>query len=523
MAVERINLLKAYVNLQEKEKEIRTEVWPYLKDLSGLENVVETSGHLVSHLVASASLDSGDVLKGIDRYTRASKIFNDFRDQIKQIAELVYDAQFDSIYLKYLEDPDSKLYDEEFTISLQCTHTDADGLGSVVPMQVIDAYKYSARIANNITLVVKCPEYVSDEYIEMAIAIYKEMMGGFCTVPRKLIITDIPLSYDLYKKIKDIYKLKWSDEIDFDSDEPQAMYVDHHHTNPLKYRESWGHLIGTFVASTYGEFKKIPNVRIDEDIQIPHVVDDLKISATYMIYTLMYKKLYELLGNQALVDLFPDIVAISQWDTFEWRDHAECHNDLCEEVTPTLIGTMGFDHPVYLDVNRSIYSIWKSVTGLSSTIEIFDRAFIDELKEDVRISYKIAEKMWAGAAVVSSKQIHLDDPALNGPEYWVIVGFPTIGNFSLITHYMMQLDSYGELQTAYGTVGILAMDLMDSTLSFRTNESTVNVADVAMHLGGGGHKQASGAHNDEYATRLKAYLQEISTVRKIPSQHPDMK
>lgn len=523
MAVEKINLLKAYANLQEKEKEIQTEVWPYLKDLSGLENIVETSGHLVSHMIAHRSVDSGDVSKGIELYNIMGKIFTDFREQIRQISELIYDSQFDSTYNRYLEDPDSKLYDDKFTISLQCTHTDADGLGSVVPMQVLDAYKYSASIENNVTLTVKCPEYITDKYIEMAIAIYKEMMGGFCTVPKMLIITDVPISYMLYKKIRDTYKIKWTDELDFNSNEPQAIYVDHHVSNNLYYDSTTTKLEGTFVSSTYGEFKNMPGVTIDEDIQIPHAVDDLKISASYMIYALMYKRLHELLGNQAMIDLFPEILAISQWDTFEWRDHSECHKNICEEVVPTLIGTMGFDHPVYLDVNRSIYSIWKSVIGLSSIIEIFDRAFINELKADARISYKIAEKMWATAAVVTSKQIHLDAPELNGPEYWVVVPFPTIGNFSLIAHYMMHLDSYCDLQAAYGTVGILAMDLMDSTLSFRTNETTVNVSDVAVHLGGGGHKQASGAHNDGFAARLKAYLQEISTGRKNFDQHLEMR
>ena len=522
MEVKKINLLKAYVTLHKKEREIRDEIYPYLKDLSGLENIVETSAHPVSHMIARRSIDSGDVSKGIELYNIMGTIFTDFRDQIGRIVELVYNGLIDNIYVKYLENPDSKTYDEEFTFSLQCTHTDADGLGSVIPMQVLDAYKYSASIENNVTLTVKCPEHITDKYIEMAIAIYKEMMGELCTVPKMLIITDVPISYMLYKKIRDVYKIKWTDELDFKSNDPQAIYVDHHVTNSLYYDSKTTKLKGTYVVSTYGEFKKLPTVKIDRPIQIPHAVDDLKISATYMIYALMYNTIQEL-GFQASVDLFPDLLAISQWDTFEWRDHPECHKDLCEEVTPTLIGTMGFDHPVYLDVNRSIYNIWRSFICRSCIIEIFDTSFIDELKEDARVSYKIAEKMWETAAVVTSKQIHLDDPELNGPEYWVVVPFPTIGNFSLIAHYMMHLDPYCDLQLSYGTVGVLAMDLMDSSLSFRTNETTVNVSDVAKHLGGGGHKQASGAHNDEYAARLKSYLQEISMTRKVFDNHPDMK
>ena len=88
---------------------------------------------------------------------------------------------------------------------------------------------------------------------------------------------------------------------------------------------------------------------------------------------------------------------------------------------------------------------------------------------------------------------------------------------------MMQLDEYKKLKED-ATVGVMALDLMDSTISFRTDEKieVARVDKLAKYYGGGGHPQASGLHNDGFTSAVKLYVQSISECRKDFMKHPKM-
>ena len=125
------------------------------------------------------------------------------------------------------------------------------------------------------------------------------------------------------------------------------------------------------------------------------------------------------------------------------------------------------------------------------------------------------------AAFVTSENLGIDTKELNCPEIWVVAPFPTMGNASLVAHYMMEEFPYEKLKEN-GTVGIIMFDPISTTMSLRTGERIVRVDTLAKYYNGGGHPQASGMKDPTVASSLKLYLQEIANYRKDTKNHPKM-
>ena len=489
-------------------------------------------------------------------------IVNSMLEQIRNLGDVVlahedfdlqkFDATFDKLYKEYLAYGPSAPSDAvefndsctKFMFGLQCTHTDADGYGAVLPMQVADAFAYIHYDTYRYTFVIPCSECFTDAQISRALDAFADMFGHDIpdVTPQALLITDVPIDMSIYKKLRDEYGFTWTDnfsprdihgfEVDDDCtnwyplpDVHFAMYIDHHVTNPFykDYIDDHKELpVGVYTLPTLGELKTVGDVEIPEKLNdlVKDAPDDLKVAATFITAVLLdnlvqnstYVFATDLMDTPRYRELYYSLcVSISQWDTFEWRDHPEFNPD---NITPTMIGNMGFERPVYLDINDLIYQLWNGANYLQPGMNCFmPTKYIESLKEHDEILKQMAQKLWSISAHVTS--FNLGIQRHDAPELWVVIPFSTLGNFSLVCHYMMQLDEYKKLKDNY-TVGVMALDLMDETVSFRTDEpiEKARVDKIAKYYGGGGHPQASGTHYRGLATVVKIYLQDISSYRK---------
>lgn len=497
-------------------------------------------------------------------------IVTSMMEQIRNLGDVVlahedfdfqsFDVNFEKLYKEYLSYGPSAPSDAvefndtctEFMFGLQCTHTDADGYGSVLPMQVADAFAYIHFDTYKYTFVIPCPEHDTESYIFIALDAFADMFGHDIpdVIPQTLLITDVPISMNVYKMLRDEYGFTWVDDFSprnihaFDvaddhtewyslPEEHFAMYIDHHATNPFyrDYIENHKELpVGVYTLPTLGELKIVGDVEIPEKLNdfIKDAPDDLKVAATFITAVLLDKLVQnatyifatDLMDTPGYRELYYSLcVSISQWDTFEWRDHPEFNPD---NITPTMIGNMGFERPVYQDINDLVCQLWNSANFTHPVMSCFmPTKYVEALKEHDEILKQMARKLWAISAHVSS--MNLGIRGHNAPDLWVVIPFSTVGNFSLVCHYMMQLDEYKKLKEDY-TVGVMALDLMDSTISLRTDEKieVARVDKLAKYYGGGGHPQASGLHNDGFANAVKLYVQSISECRKDFMKHPKM-
>lgn len=491
-------------------------------------------------------------------------IVTSMMEQIRNLGDVVlahedfdfqsFDVNFEKLYKEYLSYGPSAPSNAvefndtctEFMFGLQCTHTDADGYGSVLPMQVADAHAYWFFDTYRYTFVISCPENCVEDYILRALDAFADMFGHDIpdVRPWTLLITDIPIHDYTYEELRDVYGFTWIDVFSpqlvhgFNAEKSNtewfgtpeehfAMYIDHHNTNPFyrDYIDNQKELpVGVYTFPTLGELKTIKGVGIPDGLTkaINEGTDELKIAATFITAAIL-DPLVANATSMTVIDrakyrenYYELCAAISQWDIFEWRDHPEFNPT---SITPTMIGNMGFERPVYADINDLVAHLWNRVGGSHPEQDSFmPSKYMEALKEHDELLKSMARKLWAISAHVSS--MHLGIRGHNAPDLWVVIPFPTVGNFSLVCHYMMQLDEYKKLKEDY-TVGVMALDLMESTISLRTDEKieVARVDKLAKYYGGGGHPQASGMHHDGFATVVKLYLQEISAYRKDINKH----
>lgn len=471
------------------------------------------------------------------------KIITDVMDQVKRFIIRIYEYEynpdriltFEDLLKKQHTDP-SETEKTNFSVSigLQCTHTDADGYGSAMILQLFNSWIYETRTVaqeededfiNVFTPVVKCPEYISDQYIAMAMDVVYDMCGE--QRPRYLFITDISMSAVTAQAISQHYD--WVDNFNYqilsasgDKDmRNQAIYIDHHVTNPwfIGLNASKSMPKGIYACPTAGDLRKYKDIYLC-------LSEDCKISATLIAYSVLIGNVKRGLRehpylpvrrtDRLINELYLLCRTISQWDTFEWRDHPQFNVSDNPEygVTAEMIGNMEFEKPLVSIMNDLFEYLWSGRDFSSDKFPYFEINYGESMVQNDHYLKMAAEKLFAVSAVVKSSEINIGN-SYGAPEKWVIVPFPTLGNFSLICHYMMNLEGYKKLQED-GTTGVIALDLMDSTVSFRCNEPVdrARVDKVAKVLGGGGHMQASGCHNVTFSNTLKVYLNKIGSDRK---------
>ena len=463
-------------------------------------------------------------------------------------------------------------YDSKCNFGLQCTHVDADGFGSLLPLTIANSLQAGSDGYQKYVFHIECPNGTSDECIRIGINLIRDMYGDLEGIPNPLLITDIPIELSTYNLLKNLgytwvdkfteaamYGFEWchnelpngvvSDKcyMDYNYNVNEAMLIDHHVTNPFyhEYKTNGTPLpVGIYVCPTLGELKRLKCVTIPEELQfessfayhsskIPNI-DDLKISATYIAEVVLNDTVRRMIehdirymnDDDTAYDRYAEryhsiCQAISQWDTFEWRDHPEFNK---KSVRPIWIGNMGYNKPILEEMHDLLTDIWEESTDITINYysrDIIRQGYFDEMSANNRSLLKMADALWYNAAIVTSENLRIDSEKLNCPKIWVVVPFPTIGNASLVAHYIMEKSPYEQLKEN-GTVGIIMFDPISTTISFRTDETSVCVNKLAKFYYGGGHPQASGCKDPIFAASLKFYLQQIANYRKDTKSHPTM-
>lgn len=463
-------------------------------------------------------------------------------------------------------------YDGRCNFGLQCTHVDADGFGALLPLTIANSLQAGSDGYQKYVFHIECPNGTSDECIMIGINLIRDMYCDAKGIPNPLLITDIPIELSTYDLLKDMgytwvdkfteaamYGFEWiHDELpngvvsdkcymDWNYNVNEAMLIDHHVTNPFyhEFKTNGTPLpVGVYVCPTLGELKTLKGVTIPDELKfevnlehrsskIPNI-DDLKISATYITEVVLNDNVRGMIEHDIrymnedcnAYDEYSEryhsiCQAISQWDTFEWRDRPEFNE---KSVRPIWIGNMGYNKPILEEMNDLLRDIWEENTDIAINYEdreLIRQEYFDELAANNRSLRNMADKLMYDAAIVSSENLKINSERLHCPKIWVVAPFPTIGNASLVAHYMMVSDAYGKLKEN-DSVGIIMFDPMTTTISFRTDETVVFVNELAKFYNGGGHPQASGCKDPIFATSLKLYLQKIATYRKDTKNHPKM-
>lgn len=464
-----------------------------------------------------------DVVKNIDKVTEG--IHNTIQDIEKSNGSIDYSDNLAilAMWKRELEDQISRIekrlpYVTKFAFGFQCTHTDADGLGSVIPVAAIDAINYKSPVPT-FTLYYPCAEYKSDYLIKICASIFRQVVND---EPDHIIISDISMDKDTYSFLKIAYphlvavrELSPMEYGNLETEVIPFLCVDHHATNPYLNNTEEKFLIAPMYEDLeklieWTVYKVIPNeMRYLE----PH-----KISATFImcvvcnnLYRSIYdyhrpdknsldpkvKDNYQTLINRSIDTLNDLSLAISDWDTFEWRDHPR---KAYRPLSPVEVGNLGFSKNPIKIFEPIINYIW---TQGFRDVPI-TQYLPDALMDDIRMADAATEAI-VNATMEKGKWIQTN--LLSEIDNWFVFGFPTVGNASVICHYIMESEMYQEKRKE-GTCGIIMLDLYTDTVSFRTTEEidVARVDTIAKWYGGGGHPQASGCRNASLADKLKTEL-----------------
>lgn len=459
-------------------------------------------------------------------------------------------------------------YDSKCNFGLQCTHIDADGYGSLLPLTIANSLQAGSDGYQKYVFHIECPNGTSDDDILIGINLIKDIYEDEKGIPNPLLITDIPIKPETYSMLSAM-GYTWVDRftneamygysrgpfknsdgtisnkcyMDWNYDVNEAMLIDHHPTNPfyVEYKKNGTPLpTGIYVCPTLGELQTLKGITIPEDLKfkvngsLAFDINELKISATYIADVILNPIVDALLdddesfmnGDDGAYEYYRDRYhricrAISQWDTFEWRDHP-VYDDA--KIPPIWFGNMGLDNPLNFEMERILNGIWIENTDTAIECEdrdIIDPDYLENLSDNNEFLKKTAYQMMFTAAFVTSENMGIDAKELNCPEIWAVAPFPTMGNASLVAHYMMVSDAYEKLK-GDETAGIIMYDPVSTTISFRTDEKSVCVNKLAKFYNGGGHPQASGCKDPIFAASLKLYLQKIADFRKDTKNHPKM-
>lgn len=532
--------------------------------------------------------------RDFDQIVRTKSIIGSFLNQIDNLGNVLlnnvnenkelYDNEdgwrfnFDELYELSKKDRTPAViefeYDSKCNFGLQCTHVDADGYGSLLPLTIANSLQSGSDGYQKYVFHIECPNGTSDDNILIGINLIRDIYEEEKGIPNPLLITDIPIKLETYNLLSSM-GYTWVDRftneamygysrgrfenpdgtitnkcyVDFNYDVNEAMLIDHHPTNPfyVDYKKNGIPLpTGIYVCPTIEELQTLKGVTIPDELKFKvkgmfklddsseFDINNLKISATYITDVILNPIVDELIDDDECFmngyeDEYDDYRvryhricrAISQWDTFEWRDHPECNES---ELPPIWFGNAGVDNELSFEMERVLNGIWEENTDVAIDCEdrdVINPVYLENLSDNNAFLKRVAHQMCFIAAVVTSENIGINAKELNCPELWVVVPFPTIGNASLIAHYMMCEEEYDQLKEGK-TIGIIMFDPMSTTISFRTNETVVTVDRLAKFYNGGGHPQASGCKDPTFAASLKLYLQKIANFREDTENHPKM-
>lgn len=447
----------------------------------------------------------------------------------------------------YVEDP--------LNMTLHITHNDADALGcalavnTLVTVENMKIVKNQEDCARSQVITIYAPEYCSEDVVIAACEFFYAVYG---VNPKRLIVSDIFVSPEVMNQaINRLFGIRYRKNA-FErniftitnvavstnwkhTDCIQFLYVDHHKTNPCvdkiaeedeykryNFSDETDYLSGYYMTvSTAGNYKKWKDyitdkyfMLNDEDnmdldpCSICTMKPETRISAAKLVMEAIWI---------ALVDVYPSslkngenyirirsclenlIDDISQWDTFEWRDHPEYNHGHEKDFAYSLytmpmekIITIMLDHYKNLFLNENIFFLW------TIPVEIQEATRTGHMLHDKAVD-KMSEEAFEFNFEDVLKEVYPDLEYESGTyTKAILVTFPEMGNASLIFNDVMQD------WTGYMLVCI-SKKPSDATVSFRSN-SDLDVSVIAKLLGGGGHPQASGCNDSVLADKLRTMV-----------------
>ena len=390
-------------------------------------------------------------------------------------------------------------YGHSGRMSLIITHNDTDGMGVAVIASahqcMYDRYEKSVIIHS---------DAVSLLHAFFALHLYYEV---FDEEPRAVYIGDVAVDIDTIAIFREVFP------------STEFYYADHHITNDLVaqkvnsfecvnaiYEARDGQLYDLNKEIFNGGCACLSAIDSSESSLVQDIVeeifrigkedyDKLSVSATALMLAILIDPKWK---DDVKNNLSTFARTISQWDTFEWRDHPQFN--------------VGYEHifPYALTFFSITQLTWWMCENMRKCIHGESDNYISE---DIWQAYKYGEKvsdmaltrMKRSYVVVETGAIIDDDADVIGetmPWYLCVVEFPHAGNQSMVFHQFMTSEIFEELEEKYGSIALATVSLDCNKLSFRS-KGDINVSTVAKSLGGGGHKNAAGCDNEKAAAILR--------------------
>lgn len=437
-------------------------------------------------------------------------------------------------------------------ITLHITHIDSDALGCVLAVNTlvnVEEMKFKERYGSDRgvsqVITIYAPEYCSEDVVIAACEFFYMVYGSN---PKRLVVSDIFVSPAVMNKaINTLFGIENpkmpTDRTFFVSnlmmtpvymrdDCIQILYVDHHKTNPCvdkiatgeyvfsdetKYLMSYYLTVST--AGNYVKWKQFmhenhPLLMDDEQFEfdfcgIGEKDPDTRISAALLVMESIMDVLREEPLETSYTATFLQLRTvendISQWDTFEWRDHPQ-YNFGFEKTFAYASYIMRFE-----DMNAAMINHYRKMIEDGGEFHmggLIPSEIHEASNAGLGLHIKAVEKMKSEAKLISFgyvfKEVYpdlwQDIPSINTDA--ILVTFPDSGNSSLIFHDLMQ-----DMSKNYPNKILVCISkkLTDATVSFRSNND-IDVSEVAKILGGGGHAQASGCNRKELADKLRSMI-----------------
>lgn len=318
-------------------------------------------------------------------------------------------------------------------------------------------------------------------------------------------------------------------------------YIDHHPTNPFKkYFEDFSkvddikdttikELIqhgGILVVPTYAEFSRRMPEYVKYDVYLEPVVEaasrneTCKVSATMLSWLMFRKFICKVNGIldtkepvRRLIRAFDSVLSdISQWDTFEWRDHPEFNSGT---ETIFVMATPFYETPVKLFT--TVLQYW--VNNFRSNI-IFGHTLIPFAESDI-VDYALmypeeTRSMSVAAQKIMDKEVttairtgvfttldvlmrtsvankeNYSEFGACGDENVLLVEYPSVSQPSMYVQKIFE--RFVEKDVDKPDI-ILLFGFTVKQMSLRTTSTVIRLDKIAKELGGGGHPQASGFTN----------------------------
>ena len=426
-------------------------------------------------------------------------------------------------------------------VVVHITHTDIDGVGCATVGALY------AQGIGAFPVVVMAPAYASKQWQITTAAVLKQWWAGEDIYIKGLIISDIETDMETVKRMYDIIQ---------DIREPDGfriIVVDHHITNPMVNSDLHYSGVETIVWCT-SKTDQVASVLegiyadIGEDTSDWRYFNWLKrwkcernVSATLLLALTIFplftrtiaREHRENYGDCAPFRELMDTavryaIGVSQWDTFGWRDQPECNT----RAVFDMVGLETFMSPydmvgVMIQLHNEVFKNWNFSFLEHDDVDKLGRLFLGKRNDAIAASgvdmlNSMVDRVATSVHVIDREEF-INLMGLDGkptmqlylPNNVAFLPYPQVGNASYLVAKLYDHPRFAECK---GCIMFVLFDWNSTVVNFRTEAvGNVHLELLAKKLGGGGHRQASGANNPELSNALKM-LYASSSVSEVPAK-----